>query len=100
MNHRRVVCATEFKATEVVGGCIGPFIDAPDETLLIDPHRGRYVDQVIQRADLVILVDQTDEGGFRVLIPGCSRVCTTAILRGGDDDEIFFPEFFENCLPT
>jgi hypothetical protein len=83
-----------------VGGRIGPFIDAPDIALLIDPYGGRYVDQVIQRADLVILVDQTDEGGSRTLIPGCSRACTTGVLRGCDDYEIIFPEFLEYCLPT
>ena len=79
---------------------VGAFVDAPDLTLFINPNRRRYVDKIVQRADGVVLVNQSYKRRLRLVVPRACDGFATGILGSSDDNEVLVLQLFINGLPT
>jgi hypothetical protein len=55
---------------------------------LIDPHTGRDIDELKDRTDSVMHVDESREAGFRSVVPLTGSRFATSILRSRDDFKI------------
>lgn len=99
-HHRRVVGATEFEGAHLVDRRVGAFVDTPDLTVFIDPNRRRHVNKIVQRADGVVLVNQSYKRRFRLVVPGARDGFATSILGSSDDNEVLVLQLFVNGLPT
>jgi hypothetical protein len=76
------------------------FIQPTHTSLLIDPDRGRDVQEVVQGTDRVLRVDQANIRNTRPFIPGTGGLEPLSVLGNRNDDEVFVVEFGKNCLPT